>query len=268
MGMTNQLLSLRELADFLQNELATDRYLNREQGGIYHHSDRPISRLGLALEPWPALPKWLEENKLDALWLHRPWQLDRTKLPPDVGIVYHHLPFDEALTMGYNTLLANLMNSLGTPEPLGYKQDTTDTGELLPKRAIGMLFDRVEQEFDAVLREVSTMFGGYDRAEAGRCQTGQHTIGRIAVVGAMNDALVREAHERGASLYLTGQYRKPAQKAVDDTGMAVIAVGHYRSEEWGMRALAALLHERWPTLNVVLPDNSEPVALPTTKNFV
>jgi hypothetical protein len=33
----------------------------------------------------------------------------------------------------------------------------------------------------------------------------------------------------------------------------VFVVGHRRSEEWGLRALAGVLRERWSALEVVLP---------------
>ena len=68
----------------------------------------------------------------------------------------------------------------------------------------------------------------------------------------MNDALIREAADRGAGLYLTGQYRTPAQAAVNETGIAVAAVGHCRSEAWGLRALADVLRERWPELVILV----------------
>ncbi len=77
-------------------------------------------------------------------------------------------------------------------------------------------------------------------------------IARVAVVGAMTDALVREAAGRGADLYVTGQLRMPAGAAVTETGLAVVAVGHGRSEVWGLRALGEALRERWPGLRVVL----------------
>ncbi|MFD2935956.1 Nif3-like dinuclear metal center hexameric protein [Spirosoma flavum] len=237
---------LNDINDYLQNELAASRYPDAEKGGIYYPSKRPIRRLGLALEPFPKLSDWVNETQVDALWLHRPWQLDLANLPPDIGILSHHLPFDETLTMGNNTQLAKRIGATGALEPLGYKQDTTEDGTLLPERPIGMLIDVVEQEFDYWLTTVKGIFGGYDRAEAGSGAAGwQTTSSRIAVVGAMTDALVREAAERGAHLYLTGSYRKPGQQAVDETGIAVIAVGHRRSEVWGLRALADLLGERW-----------------------
>jgi putative NIF3 family GTP cyclohydrolase 1 type 2 len=248
--MNHTTLSITDISDFLHNQLAVGRYPVDEQGGIYRPGTRPVARLGLALEPFPGLADWVEQEQLDALWLHRPWHLNTKSLPADMGVLYHHLPFDETLTIGYCEPLASQLDATGKLEPIGYKQATTKTGEPLPKRAIGMLLDINGQEFDECLDHVKDLLGNYDRAEAGR----QVDVDRIAVVGAMTDELVREAAERGANVYLTGQYRKPAQDAVNDTGMAVIAVGHRRSEEWGLRALAALLRAEWPELTVVVTD--------------
>ena len=250
--MSTSPFSLHTIADSLHTELTAHQYADAEQGGIYHPSERPIRRLGLALDPFPALPDWVREGQIDALWLHRPWQLDLASLPPDVGVLSHHLPFDETLTMGYNTRLAAQLGVVGELEPLGYKQDTMEDGTLLPQRPIGMLVEVACQEFDQWLTATKTMFGGYDRAEAGYGPGGwQFSSCRVAVVGAMTDTLVREAARKGANLYLTGSYRKPGQQAVDETGIAVIAVGHRRSEVWGLQALAELLRERWPVECVV-----------------
>ncbi|MFD1143091.1 Nif3-like dinuclear metal center hexameric protein [Larkinella insperata] len=230
-----------ELTAFLTSFFNTVRYPPDEQGGVYERpnaaaSDRPLHRLGLALEPGPDLPAWLHENRIDALWLHRPWQLDPSVLPPDFPVLFHHLPFDEHLTIGYNHPLADALGMSWTatriPEVLGTKQAPG-----FPVRPIGMIGPVVELDFTGWCHRIAEQFGGYDEAKAGH----QNRPERIAVVGAMNDALVREAAARGAGLYVTGQYRKSAQKAVDETGMAVLAVGHRRSEEWGLRMLAEIL---------------------------
>lgn len=245
--MNPQLPFLIDIEKFLQTEFATKRYPASERGGIIIPSEQPIERLGLALDSSPDLTTWIEEDKLDALWIHRPFQLTLVNDLPGMGILSHHLPFDEALTMGYNQRMTSRIKAVSAPEPIGYKQDTDTTGTLLPRRPIGMLMNVEEREFDAWLQVIKVEFGGYDRAEAGHSSAGwQPNSNRIAVVGAMTDALVREAAERGAHLYLTGAYRKPAQQAVDDTGIAVIAVGHRRTEEWGLQLLANLLEERWP----------------------
>ncbi|GAB3641494.1 Nif3-like dinuclear metal center hexameric protein [Spirosoma arcticum] len=242
--MNVQPVSLNDIVDFLRNEFAVDRYPDSEQGGVYKASGRPVRRFGLALEPFPQLLTWVIDNQFDALWLHRPWQLDPTTLPPDIGVIYNHLPFDEHLTMSYNPRLATQLGANGSLEPLGYKQATRATGELLLQRPIGMLVEAEDQHVQDWIRQTQLLFGGCDRAESGR----QTTVGCVAVVGAMNDALIHEAAGRGAGLYLTGQYRPSAQEAVDETGIAVVAVGHRRSEEWGLRTLTNILHERWPDL--------------------
>jgi len=258
--MDKEVAHLNEMALFLQQQLSSERYPANEQGGIYQPSHQPVTRLGLVLNPWSGLPGWIEDNQLDALWIHRPWAVDLSLLPAGLGILYNHLPFDETLTIGYNLRLASQLRAVGRPEPLGFKQSSTASGELLPQRPIGMMIDVATEEFGVILDRVSQLLGGYDRAEAGRCQTGQHAISRIAVVGAMNEALIREAHSRGADLYLTGQYRKMTQSVVDETGMAVIAVGHQRNEEWGLGALADLIQEKWPSLAVVMATQNRSVS--------
>lgn len=250
--MSTSPVFLDDIVQFLNVELAVDTHPDTERGGVYYPSSRPIRRVGLVLEPFPTLPDWINENHLDALWLHHPWQFDPTTMPPDVGIMTHHLPFDETLTMGYNRRLAEQLGTTQTPAILGYKPDKVNPKKVLTDRPIGMLVDVAADEFDGWLETIKMLFDGYDRAEAGcgACAW-QSDSRRMAVVGAMNDALVREAAERGARLYLTGAYRKAAQAAVDETGIAVIAVGHRRTEEWGLRALASLIEERWPVKCIV-----------------
>jgi putative NIF3 family GTP cyclohydrolase 1 type 2 len=243
---------LTELLPLLAEIFNTSVYPPGEQGGLFHGSssdpsDHPVQRVGLALEPWPALPEWLVDHRIDTLWLHRPWLLDRSSLPANVAVLYHHLPFDEHLTIGYNRWLAESLGFSGTPKPLleviGYKAMPG-----YPDRPIGMVGSESQLDFRGWCQRIAHVFGGYEDAIPG-----QKTVpGQIAVVGAMNPALIQEASERGAGLYLTGQYRKSAQKAVEETGMGVIAIGHRRSEEWGLRKLAQLLAEI--DLVVVVPD--------------
>ncbi|MCY7351037.1 MAG: Nif3-like dinuclear metal center hexameric protein [Cytophagaceae bacterium] len=245
MGIKNpaeKSVSLTDLSAFLADYFETPRYAPDEQGGIFRSSTRPVRRLGLALEPTAHLNTWAVENALDALWIHRPWKLDLESLPPDLGILFHHLPFDEHLTLGYNPPLATALQ-LTAPEPIGYKQAPDR-----PPRAIGMLGNVTEHDFERWCQTVTDVVGGVESIQAGRAAR----IGRMAVVGAMNTALVEEAAQRGATLYVTGQYRPSASEAVRQTGISVLAVGHRRSEEWGLRALAQMLGNQWPGLQVVL----------------
>ena len=232
------MIRLDDLVKFFDCFFAIDLYSQEERGGVYLPSTRPIRRLGLALEPWAQLPQWVEQQKLDALFLHRPWKLQPEQLNQEIGVVSYHLAFDERLTLSFNPRLAEVL-CMSSLSPLGEKQG----------RHIGMIGDIPTGSFTSYCSYIDEVFGGQESARIGI----KTEVSRVAVVGAMNEALVREAAARGADLYITGQLRQPAEIALIETGMSAIAVGHRRSEEWGLLAFANVLSERWYKLEVVLP---------------
>lgn len=200
-------------------------------------SSRPIHRLGLALEPGPGLAEWVQEQQIDALFLHRPWSDARLPIPDDVGIISYHLPFDERLALGYNPRLAVALGMTDT-EVLGRKHG----------HALGMIGNVRVRHVAEYFRVVRDVFGGYEEAHTPE----QFSVTRVAVVGAMNKTLVHLAASRGADVYITGQYRQQGRIGVLETGIGVVIVGHARSEVWGLRALAGVLRERWAGLEVIL----------------
>lgn len=237
--------TLDALAASLHDALGAAEYPPNERGGVFRaperHGDattRPLARLGLALEPWPGLRAWAHHERLDALFLHRPWRLRPDALAPEVGVLYAHLPFDDRLTTSDSAPLAAALG-LGGREVLGVKDG----------RRIGMIGDVDPRPAADVVAHVDAVFGG---AEAVAIPDPDRRVERVAVVGAMNDALVREAAARGAGVYVTGQMRQPARAAVAETGIAVVAVGHERAERWGLGALAAIVRDAWPALDVVI----------------
>ena len=246
--------TLTQVASFLDELLEAPAYSARrgrdgrcDQNGILRASTRPVGRIALALEPWPGM---------ETRWQVGRWTLfsctgrggcrrrnRRRSNAGDTGVLAYHLSFDEHLTLGFNPPLAALLGLEMPPEPLGSKEGR-------PLGMIGCLAAPVRAaDLLARLREI---FGGLDMEHPGGGEPGQ-AVKCVAVVGAMNDSLVRQAHERGAGLYVTGQWRQPATAAARDTGMAVAAVGHLRSEEWGLQMLARLLRERLG-IKVFVPD--------------
>lgn len=228
--------SLDDLAQFLEQLLGAARYPG-EPSGVFIPSSRAVLRLGLALEPFVGLGDWLRCERVDALFLHRPWRLALGALPPGVGVLTSHLAFDERLTLGMNPWLAQALGLRGL-EPLGEKAG----------RVIGMIGQGRPRSFAVFRVEVAEVFGGVGRVLPGRAAR----VRRVAVVGAMNAALISEAAARGADVYLTGQLRPSARGALKASGLGVIEVGHARSEHWGLALLAGLLQDALPGLEVVL----------------
>lgn len=63
-----------------------------------------------------------------------------------------------------------------------------------------------------------------------------------------------EAVALGAQCYVTGQVRVPGARAADRAGLGYVAIGHRRSEAWGLRRLASRLSEAFPALEVEVAD--------------
>lgn len=222
----------RRLDEWLHASIFGDA---RDQNGVFLPSTRAeVRRPGLALEPDAGLLPWVACAGIDALFLHRPWGLSDAQrhalAASDIGVLAYHLAFDERLTTGFNPALA-LACGWGAPEPLGQKEG----------RPLGMACALPEPaRFGAVAEGLRTIFGGLDEVVPPAAGP-DAPVARAAVVGAMNDALVREAHARGVMLYATGQWRQPARAAVRETGLGVVVIGHRRSEQWGLRTLCDLL---------------------------
>jgi putative NIF3 family GTP cyclohydrolase 1 type 2 len=231
------MISLEALAQFLDIFFKVESYNQDERGGIYLPTSRPINRLGLALDSQDNLYQSIKTLSLDALFLHRPWKLDIEKLPPDFGIISYHLPFDQLLTLGFNPHLADILN-MSNLEILGEKQN----------RAIGMIGNTPNQTFTDLCNCINQIFGGYEQTQAAT----QIEVNKIAVVGAMTDLLVRDAASRGANVYITGQFRQPATRAIIDTQIGLISIGHERSETWGLRVLTNILQQQWSNLEIVI----------------
>ena len=238
-------LNLAALQAVLDDLLHAALFANvDDQKGVFLPSERPVHRLGVALEPFPGLNDWLAAGRLDALFLHRPWRLaddQRAALQRGgIGVLAYHLAFDERLTTGFNPTLAEAL-AWNPPTLLGEKEG----------RPLGMLCSLpAARTFAEVDADLSRQFGlSLDKQPP----VPDRPVEKVAVVGAMNDALVRQAAEAGAGLYVTGQWRQPARRAVEETGIGVVAVGHQRSEVWGLHALARLLRARLPEIAVLTP---------------
>lgn len=227
---------LLALASFLDTLLETNTYPTAEDTR-YRQSMRPVARLDLAVEANFDVVHWVQTERLDAVFLHRPWEIDPQPLPPGIGVLMSHAPFDDHLTLGVNPRLALVMG-LADWEPFGSKAG----------RPLGMLGRIMAAPFDTLHQTLEDIFGGLDAARMGTADT----ITTVAIVNAMTDTLIREAAARGAHVYVTGQERVPARPAVEETGLGVIAVGHACCEQWGLRALAGLLRERFAALEVVV----------------
>lgn len=234
--MAQSFPSLIQIAAYLNRLLQVNQFRD-DQNGIYQPTDHPVKTLGLLLEPFNGLDEWIKTHSLDALFLHRPWQLQPSDATFAVGILAYHLSFDERLTTGLNPWLADALGLTHT-EPFGQKEG----------RPLGMVGKIESQSFDQFRNQVRYLFDGEEALLEGNISS----ISRVVIVGAMTKMLIRGALDQNIDVYITGQIRKHAIEAVYKERMHILAIGHQRSEVWGLKMLASLLQAQWPAIKVVL----------------
>ncbi len=190
-------------------------------------AERPIRRLALALDPADAVAV-----EADALFLHRPFGFEPR---PELTVLASHGGFDRHLTTGFNRPLADALG-------LNYLQPVTRDG-----RPIGMTGELAEPSvWPDLIARLDVLFGGIEATILPRTPT----VRRIAVMSAMTAALVESAVADGVEAYLTGQIRAPGRAAAERLGLGVVAIGHRRSEAWGLGQLARELAAAFPGLEV------------------
>jgi putative NIF3 family GTP cyclohydrolase 1 type 2 len=185
-----------------------------------------VARLALALEAADLPP----DLKADALFLHRANRLGEAFA--GLAVLNSHDGFDLALTTGPNLALA---------QRLGWQ----DIQLVELERASGLVAQVPQRDWETFVDVLSTELGGYDELRRPR----QPELGRVAIMNAMRPELLHAAFGQGASAYITGQMRPGALSTARELGLGIIALGHRRSEEWGLRQLKRELEAAFPELS-------------------
>lgn len=198
------------------------------------------------------LPRIYPRPPRTLCFLHRPFQLDRRSVRKGTLVLSSHTSFDEVLTVGWNTVLAERLG-MATADCLcvqGYKGD--------PERKIGII-GLVSKSLDVVLSQVQNEFGASELAHEGSSDE----IRIIAIMNAFNEdevhrvlamaqerGWITEGEDGGHLLYLTGQPRVSGMEAAKALGMSVACVGHRQGEDWGIQFLGQELRNAFPGARV------------------
>ncbi|KAK8034020.1 hypothetical protein PG993_009015 [Apiospora rasikravindrae] len=263
---------LQSLLPIRQGDVAFDYHTPRSR--FFNPATAMPARVVLSITPTPgfydALTRAVADSSRPTPWafLHRPWMLDRRRVPRGTTIVSSHKAFDEVLTVGNNEALAAKlgMDVARSAVIQGYKGD--------PDRTIAIVGPLQTATDRAALKaQLNTEFGSFEGIfgfddkgekdeELATSENGQ-SITCVAIMNAFHPeevcTVAEMAFEMGLTpdlmncrsvLYLTGAVREPGLEAARKKCMAVVCVGHRTCEEWGIRHLAGVFRERWPGLQV------------------
>lgn len=205
--------------------------------GLQVEARRPIGCLGAATDACQATIDAAGEAGCDLLLVHHglfwgdpsplvgPAYRRIARLVRDgTGLYAAHLPLDVHPEVGNNALLAG---ALGFPVIGRFGPDHGTGGlGLLVEAGVGL---------EALRRGVADACGGPPYVIPG----GPDEIRTLAVVTGGGGSLVAEAAAAGADAFLTGEGKHHTYHEAMELGITVLYAGHYATETFGVRELAA-----------------------------
>lgn len=144
-------------------------------------------------------------------------------LENDVSLMAYHLPLDCHPQLGNNIQILDRLE-LDAVEPFGCYQGTHLSFMGRSNQA------RTLTGFSAQLR---ALFGG----ELLVLPFGPEQIQRIAVCSGAAPELIREAKQKGADLFLSGEATEHVYHFAKEEQIHFVAAGHHRTEMFGVQAL-------------------------------
>jgi putative NIF3 family GTP cyclohydrolase 1 type 2 len=211
------MVPLAALTDWLHTRLG--------DAAVYRPGAADVSRLSLALEPGD-LPADLPGG---AIFLHRAHRLGEAF--PGLAVLNSHDGFDLELTTGPNLPLAGKL-----------RWHAIEQVEL--ERASGLIAVPPQRDWHRLLAALHAEVGGHEALLPPQ----EPEVQRVALLNALRPELLEAVAKLGVNVYLTGQMRPGALPTAQALGMGIVALGHRRTELWGLRQLAQELQEAFQGL--------------------
>jgi dinuclear metal center YbgI/SA1388 family protein len=162
-------------------------------------------------------------------WIGKRYDLIKLLVNHNLAVYSSHLPLDAHPQLGNNAQLAKALG-LRQLKPFFFEK-----GQHIGLQARSQVSrDELEKRLANVLHvEPRAIPGGPEICR---------TIG--IVTGGAGDE-IKKAHEEGVDTFITGEGRHWTYALAEELGINVFYGGHYATETFGVKALAALLSERF-----------------------
>ncbi|HEX8066598.1 MAG TPA: Nif3-like dinuclear metal center hexameric protein [Thermoleophilaceae bacterium] len=149
----------------------------------------------------------------------------------DVALAAYHLPLDAHPEVGNNALICEALG-LRRGEPFAEVKGRSIgfVGHAAAPIGLDRLVDRCRQAF------------GRDPLVL---PAGDGEVARVGVVSGGGGSSLAEAADLGLDALVTGEPEEPSMADAAETGVSLIAGGHYATETFGVRRLGELVAERF-----------------------
>ncbi|MEI8233239.1 MAG: Nif3-like dinuclear metal center hexameric protein [Verrucomicrobiota bacterium] len=227
---------VRHLETTLEHQAVAD--WSSALNGLQVENRGRIHRIGAAVDACEATLRQAAERGVDFLLVHHGlfwgglqpvqgplYRKLRLALDADLAVFSSHLPLDAHPRFGNNALLAKALG-FKRPEPFFLEKG----------RFIG-LKARLPLARAALAARLETAVGGPVKLIAG----GPERTGVVGVVSGGAGAELFKAAAEGVDTFITGEGPHWSYPAAEELGLNLLYAGHYATETFGVKALAAHL---------------------------
>ena len=153
-----------------------------------------------------------------------------TAMRADMAIYSAHLPLDVHPTLGNNACIAKAMQITPSGGFLDYKG-----------MSVGVTCEAVLELDEVVSRFTTSLDGGRVHV----CAGGPRTTKKIGISSGGSGSEIAAAAKAGVDTFITGEGPHWSYTLAEELGINVLYGGHYATETFGVKALAAHLEQKF-----------------------
>lgn len=237
-------VDLTTLVDYLDEYLQVATIPDSEHAlnGLQVEGPRPIRRVAVAVDASEATIRAAIDHDSDLLLVHhglfwdgnrpvtgRRYQRLRLLLEAGVALYSSHIPLDVHEVVGNNAVLARRLG-------------VDLQGRFGDYRGVEIgVWGNLAISRDAL----ATRLAGLLETEPNVIPGGRSDIRRVGVVTGGGGGFVEAARDAGLDVLITGEGSHHSYFDATEGGVTLMYGGHYATETWGVRALAAHLEARY-----------------------
>ncbi len=212
----------------------------------------PVTRMLVALDPASSVLREAQRLECQCLVTHHPllfrpinsvrtdsWpgSIIRHALISGIGIIAAHTNLDAARE-GTNARLKELLG-LEAAGPLEAEEGLKVDEQYIGMGLVGLL--RLEATLESLAGKLNQMLGGAVVRMTGDLQK---RVSRVAVCTGSGGSMIEKVLAAGADVFITGDMKYHEARLAEESGLAVLDIGHFASEKLVLEPLGDFLRSR------------------------
>jgi len=233
---------LNDLVKYCNEYLSIDKFKDSSLNGLQVEGKDEISKIVTGVSACNELFDIAVQREADVVIVHHGlfWGKEQSitnvfkkrikkLLDNNISLLAYHLPLDANENIGNNILIAEQLNLKNIERFLEYNgQKISFKGDIDP-----INFDDFIIQIEKTLGPINFKINNTNKV--------QH----IGICSGGASMEVEQAFSENLDTYITGEIGEPTVAYCREAGINYIALGHYNSEIWGVRALGEKLNEKF-----------------------